>query len=447
MKAPIAIGALICAVFVASPASIFAQGSLTPSGAPAPTMKSLDQIEPRTPISSLPFTISTGGSYYLTKSLSVSTGNAITISASGVTLDLNGFTITGTANPAAGIGILLNGLVQDITIHNGHIRGGVTLSGNTYSTGPGFTSGISSLIGGSDPDNVRISNISVEGCRQSGIELSLDHSNGVDHCLVRTINGVGIHAAIVSDCVAHQCGSHGMNVYSATNCYGQCTAGDNGIFAFNAVACTGLSDSGSGVSATSASHCYGTSNGAYLSSPVPSGIYTDTAIDCEGTNTFSGDGVHARNAQNCYGVSSYGTGLFAYDAENCYGASGSGEGLTAESVLNCTGTSSSNAGIDAFTASNSTGTCSTGVGIVSTTASNCTGSTGDGEAISTAIAISCYASNNSSSLAALDCYGVANNCVGHNQGTGPAIQTCIAIGCVTQGGSVNATCGKFLGTP
>jgi len=41
----------------------FAQGSLTPPGAPAPTMKSLDQIEPRTPISSLPFTISSSGSY------------------------------------------------------------------------------------------------------------------------------------------------------------------------------------------------------------------------------------------------------------------------------------------------------------------------------------------------------------------------------------------------
>jgi hypothetical protein len=41
-----------------------AQGSLTPPpGAPAPTMKTLDQIEARTPISSAPFTISAPGSY------------------------------------------------------------------------------------------------------------------------------------------------------------------------------------------------------------------------------------------------------------------------------------------------------------------------------------------------------------------------------------------------
>lgn len=31
-----------------------AQGSLTPPGAPGPTMLSLSQVEPRTPISSLP---------------------------------------------------------------------------------------------------------------------------------------------------------------------------------------------------------------------------------------------------------------------------------------------------------------------------------------------------------------------------------------------------------
>jgi hypothetical protein len=53
--------------------TIFAQGPLTPPGAPAPTMKTLVQVEPRTPVSSLPFSITEPGSYYLTTSL---TGNA-----------------------------------------------------------------------------------------------------------------------------------------------------------------------------------------------------------------------------------------------------------------------------------------------------------------------------------------------------------------------------------
>ncbi len=46
--------------------SLHAQGPLAPPGAPAPTFKTLQQVEPRTPISALPFTISQPGSYYLT---------------------------------------------------------------------------------------------------------------------------------------------------------------------------------------------------------------------------------------------------------------------------------------------------------------------------------------------------------------------------------------------
>jgi hypothetical protein len=73
------------------PLSTSAQGSLTPPGAPAPTMKSLDQIEARTPISSAPFTITQPGSYFLTTNLTVASGNAITIATNGV-----GYSSTGT---------------------------------------------------------------------------------------------------------------------------------------------------------------------------------------------------------------------------------------------------------------------------------------------------------------------------------------------------------------
>ena len=72
---------------------VMGQGSLTPPGAPGETMKTLAQVEPRTPISSLPYTISEPGSYYVTGNLS-STGSGIVIQASGVTVDLMGFSVT-----------------------------------------------------------------------------------------------------------------------------------------------------------------------------------------------------------------------------------------------------------------------------------------------------------------------------------------------------------------
>jgi parallel beta-helix repeat protein len=103
-------------------ANAFAQGSLTPPGAPGPTMKTLSQIEPRTPISSLPYTISAPGAYYVTTNLTgVSGTNGITIAANDVTLDLKGYSLVGV--PSSIEGVVVSGNRTNLWIGNGNIRG------------------------------------------------------------------------------------------------------------------------------------------------------------------------------------------------------------------------------------------------------------------------------------------------------------------------------------
>jgi hypothetical protein len=56
--------------------------------------KTLNNVEPRTPISSLPYTISAAGSYYLTGNLTAD-ANGILVDANNVTIDLAGFSLIG----------------------------------------------------------------------------------------------------------------------------------------------------------------------------------------------------------------------------------------------------------------------------------------------------------------------------------------------------------------
>jgi hypothetical protein len=329
-------------------------------------MKTLAQVEPRVPISSAPFTITQPGSYYLTTNLTVSSGwDAITIATNGVTLDLNGFTISSTANPPSGRAVLIDGGLQDITIQNGHIRGGVTNHGSGVFSGPGFSSGI---YYSGVPRNVRVSGVSVSGCLNYGINLGNSESTRVENCVVRTVGGAGIVANTIRGCVALDCGSTAILGRQVSDSRGQSV------------------DIGYGLYATTALNCYGSSSSGI-------GLLADTAQNCYGVST-SGTGLDAITAQNCYGSSSSGTGLDAVTAQNCYGYSGSGGyGLYATTAQNCYGVSTSGTGLHASdTAIGCYGYSSSGVrGLFARNAAFCVGSRPSGRAIEATIANGCWA--------------------------------------------------------
>jgi hypothetical protein len=311
---------------LATCSSLLAQGSLTPPGAPTPTMKSLDQIEARTPISSAPFTISVSGSYYLTGNLAVTSGAGVIIAADFVTLDLNGYTISSTAGSAANAGVGLSGSSHhDITIRNGHISGTTTVSGSTFTPG-GFVNGIG--LGSSGGENVRIPDVTVLGVAQNGIKIPQVASNAVDRCSVSICGVEGIIAGQIRDCVAENTGSIAIDATQiASHCYGACVGGGAGISASVVDNCIGSSNTGDGILSG------GTVKNSTGTSASGNGISASAVDTCAGSSN-TGSGIRAgASANNCIGTSSTGNGLIATSATNCQGTSVSGGSACAESAL------------------------------------------------------------------------------------------------------------------
>lgn len=365
LKSIISIAAVIAlSAFDIRLSTTFAQGQLMPPGAPAPVMKSLDQIEPRTPISSAPFTIAKSGSYYLTANLNVSGGsgstNGINLNASQVTLDLNGFTISSSAPSATGYAILLGANLKNITIMNGYIQGSVTETGGVFSGG-GFESGIFVVLDANNtntsglPVNMRVSGLSVSGCLNFGIVLG-PLSTLVDSCNVQTTGNYGIYAETIKSSSARDCGGVAIYGTQVSDCHAESIGSNWGLYAgYTAQNCYGSSTGSDGIHAQQmARDCYGVSTAAGFY-----GIYTDQAINCYGVN-YNGIGLRATSsalnchgmggtlglgadetAENCYGrCNTNGVGLSAFNANNCYGycpGGNSGFGLSATEANNCFG--------------------------------------------------------------------------------------------------------------
>jgi len=102
-----------------------AQGPLAPAAAPGPMMKTLGEIEPRTPITNIPYTIVQPGTYYLVSNLTSATDGVI-IRTNDVVLDLMGFALAGDRSSSGDIGVYLEGTnaapILDVVVRNGSIH-------------------------------------------------------------------------------------------------------------------------------------------------------------------------------------------------------------------------------------------------------------------------------------------------------------------------------------
>lgn len=226
---------LLSAALLATVESGKAQGALTPSGAPAPSLRTLLQVEPRTPVDSTHtpgdnssiYKITTPGSYYLTGNVTYSPRigdssqqSCIEIQAHDVTLDLNGFRVVNGAGTNGVNGIIVNGGYKSVTIKNGTVTGWNV---------DGINAG--SIVSGN------FENLTVDGNGEDGIVVG--NSSSIRNC--RAVNNkkrgiVAVNNCVISDCEVRQNPEVGISA-SSYCVISRCTVSDatsgDGIFAAN----------------------------------------------------------------------------------------------------------------------------------------------------------------------------------------------------------------------
>lgn len=213
---------VLSALALAAAAGLAVAGPLNPPAGPVTsTMKTLAEVEPRTPLTyaSAPgdnttmYRISASGSYYLTQDIWVPPGvSGITIAQVDVTIDLNGFMLSGLTGSHEGITTTVSG--SRITIKNGTVTGfgvsGVNLASAT---------------------SVQVRDVTSSG-NHTGISVGADSSVvscRADHCYVSGF-AVGDRCT-VTGCVSSSNLQNGFTAGS-NDTFRSCTASENSQVGF-----------------------------------------------------------------------------------------------------------------------------------------------------------------------------------------------------------------------
>jgi parallel beta-helix repeat protein len=339
-----------------TPSLAFGQGPLNPPGPPSPLMKTLDQLEPRTPIDAVhtpgdatsTFRITASGSYYLTGNLTGEAGkNGIFVDASNVTIDLNGFTMTGGGDQSAILTRFPPLAPENTTVRNGTV------------TNWGFAiivrdkarlervSAVRNVFDGMSAGN---GSVIVECIASSNGQngLSVGASSTIRDSTARENGGTGIAASsesVISNCTVSSNTGFGLAV-GGNSTVQNCSVSRNGS--------TGIA----GSDRCTIVDCVASNNGAY-------GIiaFDDATVQrCTATSNRGSAGIHVENrsqVMNCVadnnGAGSDGSGITAATRgfiKQCSAAGNrlngiavAGESIVAENRASANGQGATAAGI------------------------------------------------------------------------------------------------------
>jgi len=198
--------AILVLLAIAGQLSAFGQGALTPPGPPGPMFKTVDQVELRTPVTNLPYTISVAGSYYLaTNLMGGANTTGVVVQADNVSVDLNGFAIIG-AGGSVGPGIFVSGSRANLSVRNGAVR----------DWGNDGVSAVSAV-------NAQFERLVISGNSSNGLVCGLNSQ--IVQCAARLNGRDGIRCvqgSLVKNCLAI---SNSLNGVSVVNLAGQGSPG------------------------------------------------------------------------------------------------------------------------------------------------------------------------------------------------------------------------------